>query len=195
MTQTKRGFIESLQVKDTLLSPYEISQEMRLAIGCVSVCSFDEQLQIEHFRGYMIRHKKRDRSPENPELYDCVVSTNQSRAWQHIVWIKEILHIFDQEKQRTQRADALKEMLLSRDTGTPSNGSTGLNVIADKEGLVLALGSAVPRRYRTVLRDQEFLQRYTPEQLEVMLTVPKEKMAFLLDAEFEVKFNSALENC
>lgn len=194
MDISKRGFIESLQARDQLLSPHHISQLTRLAIGCVSICSFDPKLDVDILRGYMKRDQpKVDRSAENPELFDCVVATQQSQAWQYVVWIKEILQIFDHVEERTKTTLAFIEMLRLR--STINNGSDMPSVKADKNGFVLAMGSAVPSRYRDVLRKEKFLTRYSLDELEKILFVPKEKIEFLLGDQFEGAFEKALISC
>lgn len=193
---SKRGFVESLQAHYRLFSPHEISQKVRLAIGCVSICSFDDQLDVRVIRGYMKRDApKPNRSAEDPELYDCVVSTNQSQAWQYTVWIKEILQIFDRQDARTDNREALDEALRMRNTELLPREFESPSHAADRNGYVLALGSAVPFLYRSVLRREKYLERYSAEELERLLFVPSEKQPFLLSGEFEDIFQAALDAC
>ncbi len=193
MTISKRAFVQGLQVRDQVLSPYEISQQVRLAIGCVSRCSWDEGLDIRHLRGYMVRDQhKPERTPEDPEWYECVIATDQSLAWQHIVWTKEILQIFDNGAARTNSEAALREMLETRNTQNANVSNVLPSTQADRNGFVLALASAVPYRYRVVLRRNGYLDRFPLDELEKLLVVPQEKIEFLLDGSFEGHFEAAL---
>lgn len=195
MNMSKRAFVQGLQVRDQVLSPYEISQAVRLAIGCVSRVAWDHKLPSEHSRGYMLRPlEKPDRTPENPQWYECVVATDQSLAWQHLIWTKEILHILDDEGERTNSEAALRQMLELRHTEMPSDPNSLPSTEADKNGLILALACAVPFRYRVVLRKNNFLARYSLDELEKALVVPKEKVEFLLAEAFESHFETALNN-
>lgn len=194
MTMNKMTFVQGLQLNNKALSPYEISQQVRLAIGCVSRCSWDDDLSVEHLRGYMVRLQiKEDRTPENPEWYECVIAKKQSLAWQHIVWTKEILQIFDKSEERTNSENALREMLEMRHTAKPGQSGDLPSTDADRNGFVLALACAVPFQYREVLRQNRYLDRFPLEDLEKVLGVPKEKIEFLLKPEFEDHFEKALD--
>jgi hypothetical protein len=57
------------------------------------------------------------------------------------------------------------------------------------------LGTAIPRRYRDVLRQQGFLKKYPLSELEQLLIIPSEFIEFVLSDEFEVEFEAALEGC
>ncbi len=193
---SKADFIRSLQGENKGLSPYDVSQRVRLAHGCVSVYQADSELSVEDHRGYMIRwREKRDRTADNPELYICVISTQQSKAWQDVTWIKEILQILDPPSHRTDTPEKLKSMLANRHALTPNGHDTPHNVVADKAGLILALGAAIPYKYRRVLREQDYLSRYEIDELEHMLLIPNELVGFLLGADFEAQFNTALASC
>lgn len=193
---SKRSFIEGLQAVDQVLGPQEISQRIRLAIGCVSCCSFDHELDVRVLRGYMKRdNPKANRTPENPELFDCVVATNQSQAWQYVVWIKEILQIFDHVEARTSSKPAFLEMLRLRSVRVESDSADSPSVEADRNGFVLSMGSSVPRRYREVLRRENFREKYSLSDLEKVLFIPAEKIDFLLGDRFEDVFQQALDAC
>ena len=192
---SKKKFIADLQSEAKLLSAYDVSQRVRQTISCVSLCEFDHELPPEEFRAYMVKWAdKPDRTPENPELYVCVIAANQSIGWQNVVWIKEILQIFDANGERTNTKEKLREMLSVRQT-TDSNNGESPHVIADKNGFVLALGTAVPKAYREILRDQDFYSRFSNEELEKMLNIPNEFADFVLGKEFESKFDAALAEC
>lgn len=193
---SKADFIRSLQSEIKGLSPYDISQRLRLECGCVSIYHGDDELSVEDFRGYMVKFTdKPNRSPNDPELYVCVISLQQSKAWQDVVWIKEILQILDRIDQRTDDPAKLRSMLANRAVATPNGTGTPGHVVADKNGLTLALGSAIPRGYRKVLRDQNYLDRYDVDELEHMLLIPAEWVEFLLDESFEPVFEEALASC
>lgn len=190
----KANFIRSLQYETRPLSPPEISQKLRLLHSCVSIYQGDAQLRIEEYRGYMYRPpEKSDRSPENPELYNCVISLNQSKAWQDLVWVKEILGILDLPRHRTKSKAALGEMLDNRIVLTPNGDNTPLNVVADKNGFTLALGCMMPAAYRASLR--KMTPRPPIEVLEGMVLVPREFIDWLLTDDFESRFERALAEC
>jgi hypothetical protein len=133
---SKADFVRSLQFESKALSPFDISQRLRQLHCCVSVCQLDPDLSSAEYRGYMVRYReKRDRSPENPELYVCVVSADQSIAWQQLTWAKEILQILDRPEHRTGNRTALGAMMDVRKVRTPNGNGTPLNVMADKNGL------------------------------------------------------------
>lgn len=187
----KAEFIRSLQCEERTLSPYEISQRIRLVHGCVATYQADPQLSTRILRGYMVRWaEKPDRSPENPELYVCVIATDQAMSWQQLVMTKEILHILDPEEQRTRSKLALSEMFDNRIGDIL--GGTGLNVVADNVGLVLAVGSLIPKGYRRILREQDFIGKYPIADLERMLNIPSEFIVRVLSSEFEQEFERAI---
>jgi len=192
----KSEFVRSFQEADQPFHPHEVSQRVRKAIGCVSSYHGDPDLSTEHFRGYMVRYKEKpNRSAEDPELYICVISTQQSAAYQHVIWIKEIIQIFDSVDHRTDTADKLQTMLVNRATN-PTHSSEGeSHVVADKNGFILALGVAVPRAYREICRKQNFLARYPNEDIEKLLNIPAEFVEFVLGQDFAKEFEAALAAC
>lgn len=191
---SKADFVRSLQFESKALSPFDISQRLRQLHSCVSICQLDPELNPEDYRGYMVRFKaKPNRSPQNPELYVCVVSAKQPMAWQQLIWAKEILQILDRPEHHTGTKDALQNMMKSRAVLAPNGHGTPLNVVADKNGLLLALGSTVPRDYRNSLRDTK--ARPSLETLEGTLLVPGEFIELLLSPEFEEQFERALKEC
>jgi hypothetical protein len=142
----------------------------------------------------MVRFReKRDRTPENPELYVCVVSTQQTMAWQQLVWAKEILQILDRPEHRTGSKSSLGHMMDSRKVLSENGDKTPLNVVADKNGFTLALGTKVPMVYRTSLRNTKV--RPSLDALEATLLVPKEFIEWLLTDHFEEFFEQALVEC
>jgi len=192
---SKSEFIRSLQHEEKALSPFDISQRIRLKHGCVSTYLGDKYLDIAEYRGYMIRFKEKpNRSPEDPELYVCVISLQQTKPWQDLVWTKEILQILDGKNHRTDSREALGHMLDSRDVQRRSNG-TPLNVRADMNGLALALGATIPKAYRTILRQQNFIDKHPPAQLEQTLLVPAEFLTWVISEEFEKNFETAVHEC
>jgi hypothetical protein len=155
----------------------------------------DADLPIEHYRGYMIRyHAKPNRSPEDPEHYICVTSLRQSKQWIDLVWIKEILGILDGTDHWTTNKLLLGHMLDHRDVVSRSVG-TPLNVMADRNGLVLALGCTIPLAYRHTLREQRYTAKYTPQQMESMIFIPAEFVEYVLNPAFEEVFEQALTEC
>ena len=191
----KSQFVRSLQDEEQSLSPHEISQRVRRECGCVSTYQGDPELSVDMYRGYMTRvGEKPDRTPEDPQLFICVVSTQQSKAWQDVIWIKEILQILDPEHARTDTPEKLNQMLDNRLTITPNGTDTPPNVVADKAGFILALGSAVPRAYRDILRGKKFLDRFDVVDLEQLLLIPQEYIPMVLSQDFEEKFESALRH-
>ena len=190
---SKLDFVASLQAEIKALSPFEISQRLRVAHGCVCIYQGDPDLEIEDYRGYMVRlAEKANRSPENPEQYMCVVSLRQSPAWQNLVWIKEILGILDGPEHWTKNKASLGHMIDSRETIGPHAAGTPPNVLADKNGFTLAVGCAVPGAYRRSLRDQR--QRKRAEELESELLVPREFIDWMISPAFEEQFQAALEH-
>jgi hypothetical protein len=192
---TKSEFIRSLQSESIALSPYQVSQRLRLACGCVSVFQGDHELDPADYRGYMLRYaEKPDRTPENPELYVCVISLRQGKAWQDLIWTKEILGVLDHPEHRTKDRTSLGHMIDNRSALPPHGAGTPANVIADKNGFTLALGCAVPFEYRKVLRKEKYLDRFSGEQLEELLLIPEEFIAHLLSEGFEKSFEEALQH-
>jgi hypothetical protein len=193
---SKSEFIRSLQSENKLLSPPEISQRIREKHSCVSTYRGDPKLDVRMYRGYMIRWtEKPNKTPDDPDWYECIISLDQSKQWQDLVWTKEILGILDGPDHWTRDKSSLGDMLDNRAPREPHGVSTPLNVKADKNGLTLALGCAVPRAYRKTLRDQKFSEKYSTKQLETMLLVPEEFIAVLLGPEFETDFDRALAEC
>jgi hypothetical protein len=191
---SKAEFVRSLQFESKALSPFDISQRLRQTHSCVSIYQGDADLKVSEYRGYMVRYReKRDRTPENPELYVCVISLKQSKPWQDLVWVKEILHILDKKEHFTSSQDALGHMLDSRRVLTRGGDATPLNVGADKNGFTLALGAKVPMVYRNSLRNTKV--RPSLDSLEAALLVPKEFIDWLLADEFEQIFETALAEC
>jgi hypothetical protein len=193
---SKADFIGSLQGENKALSPYDISQRLRIAVGCVCVYRGDPDLSVDDFRGYMIKYAdKPHRSPENPELYVCVISLQQSKAWQDVIWTKEILQILDSLDHRTDTQDKLGQMLEHRRPHAPYGDGTPTHIVADANGFTLALGCTVPQSYRDTLRQQRYLDRYPLDVLEGMLLIPAEWVEFVLSPSFEDNFNLALASC
>jgi hypothetical protein len=190
---SKSDFIRSLQFEPKALSPFDISQRLRQQYSCVSIYQGDPDLDFRKRRGYMVRYQpKAERTPENPELYTCVIALNQSPAWQDLVWAKEILHILDGPGHATH-ADNLGDMLDSRAVNGPTGDGTPLNVMADKNGFILALGCKIPHTYRVSLRKS--LDRPGHDQLEKTLMVPTDFIEDLLNPKFEEEFATALAEC
>jgi hypothetical protein len=193
---SKSAFVRSLQGVNKPLSPFEVSQRIREQYSCVSTYQGDAKLNIEHYRGYMIRYQEKPhKTPEDPEWYVCVVSLGQSKQWQDIVWTKEILGILDGADQWTHNKKSLANMMDNRTESFHHSAGTPLNVTADKNGLTLALGCAVPLAYRTILRNERFAAKYTPEQLESLLPVPADFIESLLNPQFELDFDRAVDEC
>lgn len=191
---SKSELIRSLQSEEKALSPFDISQRIRIDYGCVSVYKGDPDLPIEAYRGFMIRFaEKPNRSAKDPELYTCTISLRQTKPWQDLVWTKEILQILDNVGHRTGDRDALGH-LLEMQPQWRSNG-TPLNVRADMNGLALALGATIPHAYRTILRQQNFIQNHPPAQLEQVLLVPAEFLAWVMSEQFEADFEKAIIEC
>ncbi len=193
---SKSAFVRSLQPETLALSPYHISQKLRLAHGCVSIYRGDPELVAALVRAYMIRFEGPEvGSSEEPIIYQCVVSLGQSPAWQSLAWTKEIIHILDRPEHRTGNKEALGHMLDNRDTSTEHSENTPYNVRADKDGFTLALGCTVPQGYRHILRTDKYIERFTPAQLEEIIPVPSEYIPQLLDPQFEGQFEKALLAC
>lgn len=190
---SKSDFIRSLQVETKALSPFDISQRLRQLFACVSMCRWDEGLNPDKYRGYMLwPDKKPMPTPDDPELYVCVIATKQSKAHIDVTWTKEILHILDAPSHRTDAA-SLEHMLGNREiVGRNGNGAPP-NVVADVNGLTLALGCMVPQRYRSSLRSTT--KRLSDEELEAVLSVPAEYVPWLLSDKFEDDFEAALATC
>lgn len=191
---SKSEFIRSLQGDDVVLTPYEISQRIRKKHGCCSRYRGDPGLNVAHYRGYMVRYAKPDRSPENPEWYECVISLGQSKQWQDLVWTKEILGILDGPDHWTKNKELLGHMIDSRAHQVIRSVGTPLNVTADKDGLILALGCAIPLGYRQTLRDQRSLEK-NRQQLEAEIMIPAEFIDAVLGPPFEDEFERALAAC
>lgn len=81
----------------------------------------------------------------------------------------------------------------NREIKGPHRDGTRLNVMSDKNGLVLALGCMVPQAYRKILREQRGTT--TAEQLEKQILVPAELIDWVLSKEFEDDFEKALQEC
>lgn len=193
---SKSEFIRSLQHEEKGLSPYDVSQRVRLSHSCVSTYQGDPLLKVADYRGYMTRfEEKTDRTPANPELYVCIISLDQSKQWQDLVWTKEILQILDDKGHRTYNKDALAHMLDNRAAQGPTPNGTPLNVMADKNGFTLALGSMVPKGYRDILRKQRAKENVKVELLEKQILVPAEFIEWLLSDKFEADFETALKEC
>lgn len=193
---SKSAFIRSLQEDRLALSPFDVSQRLRLQYGFVSAYRGDPNLDIRHYRGYMIRYPaKHTPTPENPELYICVISLNQPKQMQDLVWTKEIIGILDRPEHRTKNKNALGHMLDNRRVAAPHSPGMQRNVIADKNGFTLALGCTVPHAYREILRRERVLEKFTSEQLEAQLLVPAEYITELLDPSFEADFDAKLLQC
>lgn len=191
----KAEFVRGLQSEDQPLSPYEISQRIRRSHGCVAVYQIDRDLPSRILRGYMVRWaEKKNRSPENPELYSAIVAGDQSLAWQHVVMTKEILHILDPPDQRTKDKQGLAKMLGETVGDVDAFGGSGLNVIADRLGFTLALGSAIPGKYRQTLRKGKPHSHIHLADLERLLNVPSALISLVLDPQFEDGFERALSS-
>lgn len=189
---SKADFIRSLQYESKPLSPFDISQRLRQTHSCVCIYQGDPELPIEEYRGYMIRFReKRERTPDNPELYVCVVSLRQSKQWQDLVWTKEILQILDRPEHRTASKASLGHMLDSRQVLAEHTDGIPLNVMADKNGFTLAVGSMVPTVYRTMLRSP----KSRPSPLEATLPISQEFIPWVLSPQFEQNFEAALSQC
>jgi hypothetical protein len=193
---SKSAFVRSLQEDRLALRPFDVSQRLRLQHGFVSVYQGDAELEIEDYRGYMVRYPaKHPPTPQNPELYVCVISLKQGKAMQNLVWTKEIIQVLDRSEHRTNNKDALGHMIDNRSVGAPHTPATPLNVKADKDGFTLALGCTVPYAYREILRREKYIERFTLEQLEEQLLVPAEYIKQLLDPSFEAEFEAKLLQC
>lgn len=189
----KANFVRSLQCECKPLSPYDISQRIRLQYSCVSTFQGDADLDPTMWRAYMVRYKEKPkRTPEDPEWYSCVVSLQQSKPWQDLSWTKEILQILDKPSHRTNNLVALKAMFNNRHAGGCLIAEAPGNVKADLNGFSLALGAAIPLGYRKILRAQKYLERHSAQDLEQMLNIPSELIPELISDDFEVGFEAAL---
>ena len=193
---SKSAFVRSIQEERLALSPFDVSQRLRLQHGLVSVYQGDAELEIEDYRGYMVRYPaKHTPTPQNPELYVCVISLKQPTAMQNLVWTKEIIQVLDRPEHRTNNKEALGHMLDNRSVADPHTPATPANVKADKDGFTLALGCTVPYAYREILRREKYLERFSLEQLEEQLLVPAEYIQRLLNPSFETEFEACLLQC
>jgi len=194
MSKIKADFIASLQTSAQPISPYEISQEIRREFSWVCLSQFDEDLNPEIARGYMIRPlMRRVHTPDDPCLYWCVISTQQSKGWQHVTWIKEMLHALDSGDSLTSNKDKLGSMLDVRVANSPNGRETPPHVVADKTGLILALGTAIPNSFRKKLRTHGQTKDELPLNiLADLANIPENFIDTILNDNFEEKFNTAL---
>jgi hypothetical protein len=169
---------------------------IRERYSCVSVCMWDARLDSRMHRGYMLPTPRNpSRSPDHPDLYVCVLSTDQNKPWQDLVWTKELLGILDDPSHWTTNKQLLGHTLDNRESTNPHEPGTPLNVMADKNGVALALGCAVPGAYRAKLRAEDCLSKYSSEDLEEILCVPAEFFVWLFGPQFETDFERALKEC
>jgi len=192
-TPAKAEFIRDLQSANQVISPGELSQRIRLVYGWVSIYKGDPGLDSNIYRGYMAPPEgSGDRTPDNPDYYWCVLATNQEAGWSNVTWIKEMLQVIDSEKHKTSNKEQLEAILIVRRTDSPNGAETLPNVVADKNGFILALGCAVPRAHRESLRQSGVLQKLGPDKLAGVLGVPAEYIEKLLAPDFENVFEKAL---
>lgn len=195
MDLNKPSFILSLQSHDSTISPHQLSQYVRITYGWICVCRIDDDLPPDRYRAYMVLPEpKSSQSPENPAVYWCVVSGRQNAHWQHLSWTKEILQALDDSSQRTNNKEKLEAMLRTRVANSPNGNSTPPNIVADKNGFILALGCMVPARYREILRKENFLERFAgkEDQLADILNIPQEYVEAVIDDSFEDLFEKKL---
>ncbi len=194
MSKEKADFIREIQSTNQPLSPYEISQLIRISYNWVSLYKGDPELKSAFWRGYMVRPDVTHAyTPENPAIYWCVIALDQPKGWQHVTWIKEMLQIIDSASHYTSDKDKLGAMLETRRTTDPNGDGTPLNVVADKHGFILALACAVPREYRETLRKGRFLERVGQDAIANITNIPPEYVDRILDIEFEIAFEKALK--
>ncbi len=106
-----------------------------------------------------------------------------------------MIGILDAPSHRTTNKAALGHMLDNRESIEPHVRGTPLNVMADKNGLTLALGCAVPGAFRKIMREQGYQKKYSAEDLEEILGVPAEFFEWLFNPQFEDDLERALKAC
>jgi len=192
---SKASFIRKLQSYDKPLHPSDISQLVRNDHNAISACRFDDELDPEFLRGYMIEPNNtgtREFTTDNPAVYWCVVSTKQSPGWQHLTWAKEILQILDDESHKTDNKEKLRAMLENRIANEPNCNGELPNVVADKNGFLLALGCIVPRGYRELMRQENHIELFSLTDLASILFIPEEYVKEVIADSFEDKFEERL---
>lgn len=196
MSQAKIEFIQSVQGEEQALWPYDVSQRIREKFAWLSLYRGDPELDPNSaYRGYMVRpYTARAHSPEDPAAYWCVVATGQSMGWQNLVWIKEMLQALDSEDALTSDGEKLAQVIEMSDVHEPNGDDTPLNVVADRNGFTLALGCAIPKRLRDLLRSELASSgSIAPiRRADLESYIPAEYVDYLLDEAFEQEFENAL---
>jgi len=194
MSMIKAKFIRGLQEYDEPLWPSEISQKIRQQFFWISAVRWDDELDPKLFRGYMVRsHMTRAYTADDPFLYWCVIATRQSMGWSNVTWIKEMLQALDSGECLTSSKEDLGVMIDNRIAILPNGDDTPPNLIADKNGFILALGSAVPLGYRKRLREMRKLGALPLNIIETLNHIPKDYIDFVLNESFEGAFEQALK--
>ena len=192
----KFSFISDLQSEDGRLSFYDILTRLRVKTSYVPAARFDDGLDASKLRGYMLPlEEKHDRTPDDPELFWCVISTNQSAEWQNLTLVKEALHVLDGPLHKTISKNDLREVLVNRACITPHNDGDGHNVRADREGLILEVGSMLHKWYRTELRRNAGKLNWPNDFVASQVGIPPELVEWLLSDDFETEFEQALLSC
>jgi len=192
---SKASFVRKLQDYHEPLHPSVISNLVREEYNAISACRFDNNLDPRVLRGYMLEPERtgvRKFTRENPAVYWCVVSTKQSSGWQLLTWAKEILQILDDPTHKTDSKSKLSSMLGNRIANQPNCNGELPNVVADKNGFLLALGCMVPKSYRELMRQENHLQLFGISDLASILFIPEEYVSLVLDEQFEIDFEQLL---
>jgi hypothetical protein len=195
MSQPKIEFIRSLQEEVLPLWPSDISQKIRVKFSWICLYRADPDLDSTILRGYMVRqYSARAHTPDDPASFWCVVAGNQDMGWQNLVWTKEMLQALDSEEALTSDSEKLGKVIDMKGVHEPNGHDTPAHIVADKNGFTLALGCAIPKGYRDLLRKEisengkiDPLHRANMESY-----IPAEYIDFVVDLEFETKFQTAL---
>lgn len=137
--------------------PVEI-EEIQAAIISLGVqdriilCA-DPTMDTRRLRGLFVRYRYRPVVYGDPENITLIAfSSSETRAWQRVICCKEMIHIFDDDVERTNTLDEL-DGLIKRLLGPLSSDQVSIcDLMAAKDRL--ALYQAVPLLFPSAAREK-----------------------------------------
>lgn len=112
-----------------------------------------------------------------------VIARGMNRCWDRLVQVKEIMHLFDSESEKTS-SSAEFEKLLQDITSPPSPGDSSKQLFSEHKAFWMALGCLCPETNR-----QQFMEDYNRKHIDhygiaLKLRIPEQHVPNLLSERF-----------
>ena len=178
-----------------LLSQFEnhpISIKRTDIIGAVNeyidrpVKLFVSGLDTELLRGYYLSSEEaansrwRNFSGGGPVV---VVARGLNRCWSRLVIIKELMHVFDEENQKTSTADNFEIVLNELSSGVPTD-DMAIQTRREHSSVTMALRILCPIAHISQMKEDFQKGQITPYDIALQFRIPEQYVSVILNESF-----------